>query len=458
MIVYTVNGLVIYETRADKPAQDWTGKAEYILDDRDPADAELIGKIKALAPFLLLTTQDGRIVDAVDDAEARNAWESTHPSTPNTWQQLLEAVNELRNTGLDPSMIETKVAAAVGKYLEENPITGDSAVSSHNTSQTAHSDIRLLVSDLAERLNALADSDDVTLDQLSEIVAFIKSNKTLIESITSSKVSVTDIIDNLSTNVSDRPLSAKMGMELKRLIDSIELPTLDNLSILNIKGVTNVPSEYNLYVLANTVPTWDEFLASEGLSLIKGYRTTFSNNTIAYEENYRYHSIKIPVAAGDVIRFKLMPYYQFKSNGVNFIFLHNSITGVWSKVSVGFGATAEKYDIHNSDLASNGFTVPNDVDYLIADIFYRYYLSDGTFINTDSAYGETDYPTYMCEVVTRNMPASYTSYDNAERCPIYTGSNIDGYYMINDDLRITRYENMLGDVESVLSEVVGEGE
>lgn len=161
MIVYTVNGLVIYETRADKPAQDWTGKAEYILDDHDPADAELIGKIKALAPFLLLTTQNGRIVDAVDDAEARKAWEATHPSTPNTWQQLLEAVNELRNTGLDPSMIEAKVAAAVSKYLEENPITSDNAVSSHNTSQTAHSDIRSLVSDLTERLNTLADSDDI---------------------------------------------------------------------------------------------------------------------------------------------------------------------------------------------------------------------------------------------------------------------------------------------------------
>ena len=103
--------------------------------------------------------------------------------------------------------------------------TADSRVGEHNVSEDAHNDIRLLISGLSSRLNALANSTDEDLDQLSEIVAYIKANKTLIDSITTSKVSVADIIDNLTTSVSDKPLSAKMGVKLKRLIDAIQIPT-----------------------------------------------------------------------------------------------------------------------------------------------------------------------------------------------------------------------------------------
>ena len=74
-------------------------------------------------------------------------------------------------------------------------------------------------------MSALADSDDTTLDQLSEIVAYIKSNKSLIDAITTNKVSVSDIIDNLTTNSATKPLSAAQGVVLKSLIDSIVIPT-----------------------------------------------------------------------------------------------------------------------------------------------------------------------------------------------------------------------------------------
>lgn len=92
------------------------------------------------------------------------------------------------------------------------------SVSNHNTSESAHSDIRTLISGLTTRLNTLADSDDTTLDQLSEIVAYIKNNKDLIDGITTSKVNVSDIIDSLIDNSSDKPLSSRQGTVLKGLI------------------------------------------------------------------------------------------------------------------------------------------------------------------------------------------------------------------------------------------------
>lgn len=150
---------------------------------------------------------------------------------------------------------DEKIAEAVGTYMEANPIeetdptvpdwakrperptytasevgadasgTAVAKVSEHNTASNAHNDIRLLVQGLTERLNALADSDDTTLDQMSEVVAYIKSNKSLIDAITTSKINVSDIIDNLTTNVSNKPLSAAQGVKLKALIDAIVVPT-----------------------------------------------------------------------------------------------------------------------------------------------------------------------------------------------------------------------------------------
>lgn len=98
-------------------------------------------------------------------------------------------------------------------------------VSMHNTATSAHNDIRLLITEVTNRLNAALDSDDVNLDQLSEIVAYIKTNKTLIEAVTTNKVSVADIVNNLTTNVTNKPLSAAQGVALKALIDAIIVPT-----------------------------------------------------------------------------------------------------------------------------------------------------------------------------------------------------------------------------------------
>lgn len=114
--------------------------------------------------------------------------------------------------------------------------TASTQVSQHNVSGTAHNDIRILIQGLTTRLNTLADSDDETLDQLSEIVTYIKNNKSLIDGITTSKVNVSDIVNDVVTNVSNRPLSAAQGVVLKGLIDAISVPEeLPNPETLTIR-------------------------------------------------------------------------------------------------------------------------------------------------------------------------------------------------------------------------------
>lgn len=108
-----------------------------------------------------------------------------------------------------------------GEYQPAGEYLVPTDLSEHNTSEDSHNDIRLLIDGLTARLNALADSDDDTLDQLSEVVEYIKANRGLIEGVTISKVSVSDIINNLATNVADKPLSAAQGVALKALIDAL---------------------------------------------------------------------------------------------------------------------------------------------------------------------------------------------------------------------------------------------
>lgn len=119
-----------------------------------------------------------------------------------------------------PSYVASEVGA-------EPAGTSSTVVSQHNTSNVAHADIRDLIAGLTSRLNALADSDDTTLDQMSEVVAYIKANKNLIDSITTSKVNVKDIIDNLTSNITNKPLSAAQGVVLKSQIDGLN-DELDN--------------------------------------------------------------------------------------------------------------------------------------------------------------------------------------------------------------------------------------
>lgn len=146
---------------------------------------------------------------------------------PDTWTPSANEVGARPETWM-PSASEVGADAAG---------TASGAVAAHNTSGAAHADLRALIDGLTNRLNALADSDDTTLDQLSEIVAYIKSNKALIDAVTTGKVSVSDIVDNLTTNASGKVLSAAQGVALKAMIDGIVIPTaLPNPQPITING------------------------------------------------------------------------------------------------------------------------------------------------------------------------------------------------------------------------------
>ncbi len=194
--------------RANDATDDLENKLEnhhfVLTEDKDAADGVPSLDENAKVPINELyeaTTSSKGITQLVDDV---NSDSTNTAATPNSVKMVNDAL-----------LSETARAKEAEKEISDD-------FSTHNASSTAHQDIRTIIDDLTTRLNALADSDDTTLDQLSEIVSYIKSNRTLIENVTTNKVNVADVIDNLTATDKNKPLSANQGKVLKGLIDALQ--------------------------------------------------------------------------------------------------------------------------------------------------------------------------------------------------------------------------------------------
>lgn len=152
--------------------------------------------------------------NAADIATNRESIDLNRTTLLNNKKELQKNIDTLEAETLEGFREVNEGLSTTKKKLEQD-------LANHNVSSTCHSDIRSLIQGLTNRLNTLADSDDTTLDQLSEIVAYIKNNKDLIDGITTNKINFTDIVDNLATNSSGKVLSAAQGVVLKAMFDSI---------------------------------------------------------------------------------------------------------------------------------------------------------------------------------------------------------------------------------------------
>lgn len=179
----------------------------------------------------------------VDPAEIQQIVEDYLAANPPTVTESAPTVPAWAKEPTKPTYTASEVGALPDTYTPPNQTaqqvgadpagTAATAVSQHNTDAAAHNDLRIALQELANRVNTALDSDDTTLDQMSEVVAYIKSNKSLIDAITTSKVSVADIVNDLETNIADRPLSAAQGVVVKALIDALRKDKLDAAELTN---------------------------------------------------------------------------------------------------------------------------------------------------------------------------------------------------------------------------------
>ena len=67
-------------------------------------------------------------------------------------------------------------------------------------------------------------------EYLTEVLTLINNNKSALESLTTSKINVSAIVDNLTTSDSTKVLSAKQGVAIKTLIDALQT-AVDNIKV-----------------------------------------------------------------------------------------------------------------------------------------------------------------------------------------------------------------------------------
>lgn len=228
----------------------WT-KLQAMIGDLDKLNTT--AKENLVAAVNEAMTQGG---GSVDEAEIQRIVEEYLAANPPTVIETDPTVPPWAKQPQKPTYTADEVHALPDTYTPPNQTaqqvgadpagTAATAVSQHNVDTAAHNDLRVALQWLSDRVNAALDSDDTTLDQLSEIVTYIKSNKSLIDAITTSKVSVWDIVNDLITNVADKPLSAAQGVVLNGLIeelrtlipDAYTLPVATETALGGVKPVT----------------------------------------------------------------------------------------------------------------------------------------------------------------------------------------------------------------------------
>lgn len=117
---------------------------------------------------------------------------------------------------------DSAIATAKSSAISTASSDATTKIASHNTSTSTHNDIRVLIADLTTKLNNFLDVDDTTTDQLSEVLVLIENNKGTLESLTTSKINTSDIVNNLTTNNTSKVLSAAQGVAIKSLIDTLQ--------------------------------------------------------------------------------------------------------------------------------------------------------------------------------------------------------------------------------------------
>lgn len=106
-----------------------------------------------------------------------------------------------------------------------------------------------LLKDAIDAINAILASDDDALDEIREIVAYIKSNRSLIDDITTAKISYTDIVDGLNSQLATKPLSANQGY----VLDQKKIDKADIEDSLNSSSATKVLSANQGRILAGQI-------------------------------------------------------------------------------------------------------------------------------------------------------------------------------------------------------------
>lgn len=226
----------------------------------------------------------------------------------------------------------------VDSIKSEVETSATNKVTTHNTSTTAHSDIRNLISELATRLNALANSDDTTLDQMAEVVAYIKSNRGLIEGITTTKANK-DYVDEELAKKANTATLAKVATSgsYNDLSNKPTIPSAYTLPNATSSTLGGVKVGTNISVSSGTISVANGSTSAKGVVQLSSSTSSTSTSLAATASAVK--------SAYDLANGKQSPATTLAGYG---------ITNAYTKTEVDNAINNNKYTLPNATSSTLG--------------------------------------------------------------------------------------------------------
>lgn len=305
-------------------------------------DAREAGEFDGVSPTVAVTPISGGHRVSITDENGTKTFDVMNGKDG-------EGAGDMTSDVYDPQGKKQDVFQYVDDAVSNIPTPDVSGqISTHNTSTGAHNDIRLLITELTNRLNALANSEDVDLDQMAELVAYIKDNRELIEQITTNKVSVSDIINNLTTNVSNKPLSAAQGVALKALVDAAATAASNAQSAADNAGSKAISSmSYN-----TSTNQWTIYYTDGTSASVTG--PTIPSTNVEFGQGYATCSTTASTAA----KTASLSGYVLKSGGVVAVRFTYAVP---ANATLNINSTGTKYMYHKNAYIKAGVINAGDV-------------------------------------------------------------------------------------------------
>ena len=233
---------------------------------------------------------------ATNDANGRNIVNTY--ATIVALQTLTTTVNKLMtgDTVVDKALKDGDGNVIKTTYVKKSQIVNNVTSTSTDAPLSAYQG-----KVLKDALDALSNyiysgSANTSIDRLAEVFAFLTGHDDdeTLDAILATKVSITDLVDNLTSELANRALTAKQGKVLKDLIDALTTTVGTKANSSDVYGKSSVYNKDEMDTLLSAKQT----AAQVSAAIVAALANVENVNVISDEDNDKAYTYQIKIQNG----------------------------------------------------------------------------------------------------------------------------------------------------------------
>ena len=233
---------------------------------------------------------------ATNDANGRNIV-ATY-ATITALQTLTNSVNALLNgtSVANKALNDSDGNAIKNTYVKKSQVVNNVTSTSTDAPLSAYQG-KLLKDALDALSNYIySGSANTSIDRLAEVFAFLTGHDDdeTLDAILATKVSIADLVDNLTSELSNRALTAKQGYVLKGLIDALTTTVGTKANSSDVYGKSSVYNKDEMDTLLSAKQT----AAQVSAAIVAALAEVENVNVISDEDNDKAYTYQIKIQNG----------------------------------------------------------------------------------------------------------------------------------------------------------------